>query len=86
MTGDRNDSWMWCQGDIIFLHMSKAPIRAGEIVVFHVDVCSFSTNGCTTPNLYFGTCYFKIDLCPVTDLMESQVQPKWGFNGLVRMI
>ncbi|KAH9576828.1 hypothetical protein CY35_01G183800 [Sphagnum magellanicum] len=28
---------MWCQGDIIFLHMSKAPIRAGEIVVFHVD-------------------------------------------------
>ncbi|CAK9193256.1 unnamed protein product [Sphagnum jensenii] len=25
------------RGDIIFLHMSKAPIRAGEIVVFHVD-------------------------------------------------
>jgi len=25
------------RGDILFLHMSKAPIRAGEIVVFHVD-------------------------------------------------
>ncbi|CAM6044387.1 unnamed protein product, partial [Sphagnum compactum] len=24
-------------GDILFLHMSKAPIRAGKIVVFHVD-------------------------------------------------
>jgi len=26
------------QGDILFLHMSKDPIRAGEIVVFNVDV------------------------------------------------
>jgi signal peptidase len=26
------------KGDILFLHMSKAPIRAGEIVVFHVEV------------------------------------------------
>uniref|UniRef100_A0A0D6R9K7 Signal peptidase complex catalytic subunit SEC11 n=1 Tax=Araucaria cunninghamii TaxID=56994 RepID=A0A0D6R9K7_ARACU len=25
------------RGDILFLHMSKAPIRAGEIVVFHVE-------------------------------------------------
>uniref|UniRef100_A0A0C9QSP2 Signal peptidase complex catalytic subunit SEC11 n=1 Tax=Wollemia nobilis TaxID=56998 RepID=A0A0C9QSP2_9CONI len=25
------------RGDILFLHMNKAPIRAGEIVVFHVD-------------------------------------------------
>ncbi|XP_057864912.2 uncharacterized protein LOC131072694 isoform X2 [Cryptomeria japonica] len=25
------------RGDILFLHMSKAPIRAGEIVVYHVD-------------------------------------------------
>ncbi|GFY99762.1 peptidase S24/S26A/S26B/S26C family protein [Actinidia rufa] len=25
-------------GDILFLHMSKDPIRAGEIVVFNVDV------------------------------------------------
>lgn len=25
------------RGDILFLHMSKAPIRTGEIVVFHVD-------------------------------------------------
>lgn len=28
------------QGDILFLHMSKDPIRAGEIVVFNVDVSS----------------------------------------------
>lgn len=28
------------QGDILFLHMSKDPIRAGEIVVYNVDVCS----------------------------------------------
>jgi hypothetical protein len=26
------------QGDILFLHMSKDPIRTGEIVVFNVDV------------------------------------------------
>ncbi|KAL4189654.1 hypothetical protein AMTRI_Chr08g208220 [Amborella trichopoda] len=25
------------RGDILFLHMSKDPIRTGEIVVFHVD-------------------------------------------------
>lgn len=25
------------QGDILFLHMSSAPIRAGEIVVFNID-------------------------------------------------
>ncbi|XP_038971406.1 signal peptidase complex catalytic subunit SEC11A-like [Phoenix dactylifera] len=25
------------RGDILFLHMSKDPIRSGEIVVFHVD-------------------------------------------------
>ncbi|KAL3680975.1 hypothetical protein R1sor_023931 [Riccia sorocarpa] len=25
------------RGDILFLHMSSAPIRTGEIVVFHVD-------------------------------------------------
>lgn len=25
------------KGDILFLHMSKAPIRSGEIVVFHVE-------------------------------------------------
>ncbi|KAG0570109.1 hypothetical protein M758_6G133800 [Ceratodon purpureus] len=25
------------RGDILFLHMGKAPIRAGEIVVFHVE-------------------------------------------------
>ncbi|MCI36535.1 peptidase S24/S26A/S26B/S26C family protein, partial [Trifolium medium] len=25
------------RGDILFLHMSKDPIRAGEIVVFNVD-------------------------------------------------
>ncbi|CAL5339404.1 unnamed protein product [Camellia sinensis] len=29
------------RGDILFLHMSKDPIRAGEIVVFNVDVGSF---------------------------------------------
>lgn len=29
------------QGDILFLHMSKEPIRAGEIVVFNVDVSAF---------------------------------------------
>ncbi|KAL7263009.1 hypothetical protein ACSBR1_001221 [Camellia fascicularis] len=28
-------------GDILFLHMSKDPIRAGEIVVFNVDVVSY---------------------------------------------
>ncbi|KAM3714065.1 hypothetical protein ACJW31_01G303700 [Castanea mollissima] len=26
------------RGDILFLHMSKDPIRAGEIIVFNVDV------------------------------------------------
>ncbi|XP_029126910.1 signal peptidase complex catalytic subunit SEC11A isoform X2 [Cajanus cajan] len=26
------------RGDILFLHMSKDPIRAGEIVVFNIDV------------------------------------------------
>ena len=30
----------YLQGDILFLHMSKDPIRAGEIVVFNVDVSS----------------------------------------------
>ena len=30
------------QGDILFLHMSKDPIRAGEIVVFNVDVSVLS--------------------------------------------
>jgi hypothetical protein len=29
------------QGDILFLHMSKDPIRTGEIVVFNVDVGSY---------------------------------------------
>ena len=29
------------QGDILFLHMSKDPIRAGEIVVSNVDVSFF---------------------------------------------
>lgn len=29
------------QGDILFLHMSKDPIRAGEIVVFNVDVSTY---------------------------------------------
>jgi len=29
---------LFLQGDILFLHMSKDPIRAGEIVVFNVDV------------------------------------------------
>nr|KYP71344.1 Signal peptidase complex catalytic subunit SEC11A [Cajanus cajan] len=28
------------RGDILFLHMSKDPIRAGEIVVFNIDVCT----------------------------------------------
>lgn len=36
------------QGDILFLHMSKEPIRAGEIVVFNVDVRAF---------IYFLLCY-----------------------------
>ncbi|XP_048227607.1 signal peptidase complex catalytic subunit SEC11C-like isoform X2 [Ricinus communis] len=27
------------QGDILFLHMSKDPIRIGEIVVFNIDGC-----------------------------------------------
>lgn len=30
------------QGDILFLHMGKDPIRAGEIVVFNVDVGSYT--------------------------------------------
>lgn len=30
------------QGDILFLHMSKEPIRVGEIVVFNVDVSMFT--------------------------------------------
>ncbi|WVY99640.1 hypothetical protein V8G54_025710 [Vigna mungo] len=48
------------RGDILFLHMSKDPIRAGEIVVFNVDgreipivhrVIKVSTSG--TPKLSF---------------------------------
>ncbi|KAG5020099.1 hypothetical protein JHK87_015954 [Glycine soja] len=27
------------RGDILFLHMSKDPIRAGDIVVYNLDVC-----------------------------------------------
>lgn len=34
------------QGDILFLHMSKDPIRAGEIVVFNVDVCGIGIMYC----------------------------------------
>lgn len=30
------------QGDILFLHMNNNPIRAGEIVVFNVDVSKLS--------------------------------------------
>lgn len=29
--------YLLMQGDILFLHMSNAPIRAGEIVVFNID-------------------------------------------------
>ncbi|KAG6496085.1 hypothetical protein ZIOFF_043933 [Zingiber officinale] len=32
------------RGDILFLHMSKDPIRAGEIVVFNVDVSASIVN------------------------------------------
>ncbi|KAM3403718.1 hypothetical protein ACQJBY_007068 [Aegilops geniculata] len=35
------------RGDILFLHMSKEPIRTGEIVVFNIDVSP-------TRLLYFG--------------------------------
>ncbi|WVZ21486.1 hypothetical protein V8G54_008808 [Vigna mungo] len=28
------------RGDILFLHMSKDPIRAGDIVVYNIDVCT----------------------------------------------
>lgn len=31
-------TYFYLQGDILFLHMSKDPIRSGEIVVFNVDV------------------------------------------------
>ncbi|KAI3873065.1 hypothetical protein MKW92_027225 [Papaver armeniacum] len=31
------NGWLLLQGDILFLHMNDAPIRAGEIVVFNVD-------------------------------------------------
>ena len=34
-------SCLGLQGDILFLHMSEAPFRAGEIVVYNVEVCSF---------------------------------------------
>ena len=39
VTKDKNGYAL--QGDILFLHMSKEPIRAGEIVVFNIDVSSF---------------------------------------------
>lgn len=31
---------VFLQGDILFLHMSKDPIRAGDIVVYNIDVCT----------------------------------------------
>lgn len=34
-------TFIFLQGDILFLRMTKDPIRTGEIVVFNVDVCSF---------------------------------------------
>jgi len=34
--------WILFQGDILFLHMSRDPIRAGEIVVFNVDVSTLT--------------------------------------------
>ncbi|WOG93200.1 hypothetical protein DCAR_0312481 [Daucus carota subsp. sativus] len=38
--GNIEDALGKLQGDILFLHMSKDPIRAGEIVVFNIDVCA----------------------------------------------
>lgn len=35
-----DNSILASQGDILFLHMSKDPIRTGEIVVFNIDVGS----------------------------------------------
>ncbi|WZZ47554.1 hypothetical protein YC2023_043813 [Brassica napus] len=32
------------RGDILFLHMSKDPIRAGEIVVFNIDVITLQVH------------------------------------------
>lgn len=32
------DEFYLVQGDILFLHMNKDPIRAGEIVVYNVEV------------------------------------------------
>ena len=39
------------QGDILFLHMNKDPIRAGEIVVYNVEVSLLSCVGNLLPGL-----------------------------------
>jgi hypothetical protein len=33
---------LFLQGDILFLTMSKDPIRSGDIVVFNIDVCAIN--------------------------------------------
>ncbi|TQD96961.1 hypothetical protein C1H46_017441 [Malus baccata] len=46
------------RGDILFLHMSKEPIRAGEIVVFNIDLWILRTHE-TLKYLYKGQIIFS---------------------------
>lgn len=48
------NKWHHMQGDILFLHMSKDPIRTGEIVVFNIDVSA------TLVSFYFYQIYIYI--------------------------
>lgn len=55
-----NDLCVFLQGDILFLHMNKEPIRAGEIVVFNVDVCPLNI---TLFTFYVPFCVFITFKC-----------------------
>ena len=50
------------QGDILFLHMSKDPIRAGEIVVFNVDVSAVLWRGIVLVIMFVIYVYFIVSL------------------------
>lgn len=54
------------QGDILFLHMSKDPIRAGEIVVFNVDVSAVLWRGIVLVIIFEIYVYFIVSLLLLT--------------------
>lgn len=63
------------QGDILFLHMSKDPIRTGEIVVFNIDVSA------TLVSFYFYQIYIHTF---ITFLFNNTfLVPHSSFDNLV---